>query len=476
MSLPLSPEALNAMMRELTTDARRRVEMRRLSTPDVELRGNNLFIQTCEAEQVITHGPAGTGKTLGWLNKINRRMWDHGNLRVLIARKVRADLAESVLVTFERDILGYQNPICEGAKRQNRDTYQYPNGSLIALGGMDRPGRFLSSEWDIIYVPECNQLSFEEWQLLYSRLARDGAYPNPQICGDTNPDRPDHWIQQQAKNGGITLLQTTHRDNPRYWDDKLGAWTKLGLQYVMGRLERLVGILRKRYFEGLWVVAEGAIFDQWDEATHVKDDAWLIDQGWLMERDGQIVAGPRVVRCYGGQDWGFSKPGDQQIWLLDGDGRVLLVQEIYMTRRLTSWWVAQAQAAQARWGMDTLVCDPSMPAYIEEMVQGGVSAVAAVNDIRSGIDKIIDRLKVQEDGVPRLLVRRDALVERDADRAEKFEPCGLREEITIQVWKDKSRREEPADVENHAVDVARYAMQEADQNRRMVGSTNPFYS
>lgn len=449
---------------------------RRMSQPRAELRGNNLVIQTCEDEQVITHGPAGTGKTLGWWTKINARMWSYRNLRVLVVRKVRADLAESALVTFERDILGYENPICKGARRQNRDTYQYPNGSLIALGGMDRPTRFLSSEWDIIYVPECNQLTFDEWQLLYSRLARDGAYPSPQLCGDTNPDRPDHWIQTSAKAGTLTLLPTTHKDNPKYWDDKLGEWTALGLRYVIGRLGRLVGILRKRYFEGLWVIADGAIFDIWDEETHVKDDDWLIAQGWLAERDGQIVPGARVVRCFGGQDWGFSKPGDQQIWLLDGDGRMLLVEETYMTRKLTGWWVAKAQAAQAQWGLDVLVCDPSMPASIEEMVQAGVNAVPAVNDIRDGIDRVYARLTVQDDGLPRMLVRRAAMAERDPDRAEKFEPCGLREEITIQVWKDKTTKEVPADVENHAVDVARYCAQEADMNRRMTVEENPFYN
>lgn len=473
----ISPAAQDAFNASVLREARARVDAKRMSMPSIELRGANAQIQTLRDEQVITHGAAGTGKTLAWLNKINTEMWAHPNLRVLMVRKVRADLAESVLVTFERDILGYNNPICGGSTRQNRDAYHYPNGSLIVLGGIDRPGRFLSSEWDIIYVAECNQLTDEEWQLLFSRLARDGRYPHPQICGDTNPDRPDHWIQQRSKAGDLTLLQTTHKDNARYWDAKAEQWTKLGAQYVLGRLAKLSGILRKKFYEGRWVIAEGAIFDVWDEAIHVKDDGWLIEQGWLrIDDSGRIAAGERVKRVFGGQDWGFTKPGCLEVWLQDGDGRIVLAHEVYMTGRLTGWWVERAQRAMAHWGMDTLVCDPSMPAYIQEMINAGVPAVPAVNDIRDGIDRLYARMGVQDDGLPRLMVRRSALDERDSAREDKFEPCGLREELPAQVWKDKSKKEEPADGENHAVDVARYVVQEADMNRRItVWADNPLF-
>jgi hypothetical protein len=476
VSIPLSPAARDAFMAEVVKSARDRVNAKRMSTPNIELRGNNLAIQTMTDSFMVTHGPAGTGKSLAWLLKGNAESWAHPNLRGLIVREVRADLAESVLATFERDILGYNNPICAGATRQNRDVYRYPNGSIIVLGGMDRPGRFLSMEWDWIYFPEMNQTTVDKARLLWSRLARDGRYANPWLGGDCNPDVPTHWLLQLAEAEEITLLQTTHKDNPKYWDAVNEDWTPLGVQYVLNRLARLPGILRQRFYEGLWVIAEGAIYDIWDEATHVKDDEWLIAHGWLAEREGVIVPGRRVVRVFGGQDWGYKNPGDLQVWLQDGDGRMLLAHEVYMTHQLTGWWVNRAQEATARWGMETLVCDPSQPAAIQEMVNGGVHAVEAINDIRDGIDRVYARLVTQGDGQPRLLVRRNALSERDPNREEKLQPCGLREEMPAQVWKDKSKKEEPADGENHAADVARYSAQEADMNRRVeIIQDNPLF-
>src|SRR5574341_380357 len=84
----------------------------RLSHLDaLELRGNNLAIQTMTDPEILLCGAAGTGKTLAILIKIHRAMWRYPGARALIVRKVRSDLAQTTLVTFERDVLGVDNPI-----------------------------------------------------------------------------------------------------------------------------------------------------------------------------------------------------------------------------------------------------------------------------------------------------------------------------------------------------------------------------
>ena len=258
-------------MRAAVSEARKRLAMRTMATPRFEFRRANLEAQTNHDRELILSGPAGTGKSLANLTYINAAMWRHPRLRVLCVRKVRADLAESILVTYERDVLGYDNPIAAGQKRQSRDVYTYPNGSVMVIGGMDRPGRFLSSEWDIIYAPECQQLTLDEWEMLVQRKARDGKYPYPQIRGDVNPDRPDHWIIQRSNDGALTLLSTTHQDNPKYWSLEADDWTPLGREYVLGTLSSLTGVRRERYLLGRWVSAEGAIYPDFDPTLHVID-------------------------------------------------------------------------------------------------------------------------------------------------------------------------------------------------------------
>ena len=137
----ISPAAYDAFMRDVVTEARARTSAKKMSARDWEFRGKNIDAQTCHDRELVLVGAAGTGKTLANLVYINRQMWAYPRLRVLIIRKVRADLAESALVTYERDVLGYDNPICAGARRDTRHAYHYPNGSIMVIAGIDRPGK-----------------------------------------------------------------------------------------------------------------------------------------------------------------------------------------------------------------------------------------------------------------------------------------------------------------------------------------------
>ena len=103
--------------------------VRRLSTPDFKFRGNVARIWEMEGEEeILLCGAAGTGKTLGILSFLNEKAWEYPGLRVLIVRKVRADLAQTTLVTYERDVMGYDNPIVSNVQRESRKVYRYPNG------------------------------------------------------------------------------------------------------------------------------------------------------------------------------------------------------------------------------------------------------------------------------------------------------------------------------------------------------------
>lgn len=413
-----------------------------------ELRGNNARLPELTGEaEVLLVGAAGTGKTLAILAFLHEVALTYAGARILIVRKVRADLADSVLVTFERDILGEDNPICANVQRLYRKVYLYPNGSEIVVGGMDRPGRILSSEYDIIFASEAVQLDLEDWETLVMRN-RSTKVPFQMVIGDTNPDRPDHWLKKRADEGLVKLLVTYHEDNPKYWDAEKADWTPDGVNYVLGKLGRLTGVRRARFRDGKWVIAEGAIYEDWRDEVHVID-RFDIPVHWRRFR---------VV------DFGFTHPFVCQWWAVDPDGRMYLYREIYMTRRLVSDHAAQIKLLTGDERIETTVCDHDAEG-MAQLRAAGIATTPAKKAVKTGIENVSLRMRVQEDKKPRVFLFRDALVERDLELEENKAPLCTKDEIPGYVWADSKKKEEPVKEDDHGCDCLRYGVMYLDDRQ-----------
>lgn len=455
-----------------------------------------------EHEEVLLCGAAGTGKTLRILHFINDVMWNYPGARALIVRKVRADLAQSTLVTYERDIMGLDNPIVSSVQRESRKSYKYPNGSEIVVGGMDRPGRILSAEYDIIYAAEAVQFELQDWETFIMRL-RAGPYPHPMLIADTNPDAPDHWLKRRCDAGMTKMLNTFHKDNPSYWDAAAEKWTRKGENYVLGKLERLSGVRRARYLENKWAIAEGAIFDEWREEIHVLDD---------------VSNCPPFVRRWRSIDFGFRNPLVVQWWGEDEDKRLYLYREIYETELLVA--DAAIEIVRLEAGLSTEDVDALRRKYKDvdepdgrfwrdlwalarerEPISGtvadhdredratlekyGIDTTAARKGVMNGIQAMQLRLKPDATGRPAFFIVRNARVRMDQNLKEAGKPTSTLEEMPGYVWDDARKKEEPVKLDDHGVDAARYMVmyfddpeQEADRaavrQSRMGGGRSSF--
>ena len=157
--------------------------------------GNRAAFNDQTSKELLLSGPAGTGKTLTNLSLILWFCGEYPGARCLIVRKTRESLTESVLVTWERDVLGWDHPVLttNPTLRRVRQSYRLPRGSNVVVGGMDMPDKVLSSEWDLIYCPEALELELVDWETLGGRL-RASAGPFDQIRGDCNPGSPQSWL------------------------------------------------------------------------------------------------------------------------------------------------------------------------------------------------------------------------------------------------------------------------------------------
>lgn len=411
----------------------------------VKLQGAMIKIWECLDQEVLAEGPAGTAKTRTILEMLDYIARKYAGARILIVRKTRSSMTHSVMATFERFV---QRP--DVHFYTTNQEYQYPNKSKIAVGGMDNPSKLLSSEWDIIYWNEATEGTENEWETLSTRL-RGGVVPYQQQIADCNPDVENHWLNQRANTPKMTRIITRHEDNPLYWDASKGEYTPEGERYVKGVLDKLSGVRYLRYRKGVWASREGLVYDGFDRAVHV------------IRRD-QL---PELKARFRAIDFGFGNPFVCQWWGLDHDGRMYLYREIYHTQRTVKVHAEQIKEQSDGETFTATVCDHDAEDR-ETLKENGIQNVAAKKSIRQGIDAVIERLKVQGDGKPRLFVVEDALVELDQSLRDRGLPTWALEEFGSYAWPvskaDRNDKEVPADAYNHSMDALRYAVMHVDSH------------
>lgn len=396
------------------------------------------------AEQLVS-GPAGTGKSRALLEVLNLRASKYPGSRHLIVRKTRTSLNESGLVTFEEKVLPPHSPVKKGPKRRYRVVYEYPNGSEIVVAGMDDPTRIMSTEFDTVFAQEATEFKEEDWDNLTTRL-RNGVLPYQVLTADCNPGSPRHWLKKRCEAGKCRLFESRHEDNPLLWDGR--RWTEYGAAYL-AKLDNLAGVRYLRLRKGLWVMAEGMVYTDYDPAIHLID-RFDIPASW-----------PRFWVV----DFGFTNAFCWQAWAQDPDGRLYRYREIYQTKRLVEdHAIVIARATAGEPTPMAVICDHDAEdrATLEKHLKMGT--IAAYKSISDGLQAVAARLRKAEDGRARLFLLRDSLVERDSDLSEAKKPTCTEEEFESYVWAENAAgvKEVPVDRDNHGMDTMRYLVAHVD--------------
>lgn len=447
-----------------------------------DLRGENRLAYNSREPEILLAGPAGTGKSLALLCKALTLLDKYPGCRGLFCRGTRSSLTESGLVTWEQDVLGEGHPVLRANPNQRkvRQSYKFPNGSELIVRGLDDPGKTLSSQYDFVYIMEATEegITLNAYETLLralrnGKMVKNGAAYH-QVMMDCNPTTPTHWLYKRWSAGDLRMYTSTHRDNPKYWDQGANDWTPLGRSYVEETLGRMRSpALRARFYEGAWREATGVIYDNFvkREAPH----GHLLPRGWRPE--------PHWRRVWG-IDWGHRNPCCLLMLALDPDDRVYVYREFYSTgvrvEDLARW--AKREVEEGREPLPIhAVCDHNPDALATFQIYGPPGCPltnADKGDKVCGIHDTQELFEFQADGRPRIFIAQDGRA-NPADPA--LEGAGLptscREEFDGYVWNDKNPdriRDEPVDKDNHAMDALRYAVRWIVQHtRRPPARTRP---
>jgi len=399
--------------------------------------------------ECLLAGPYETGKTMAALHKANALASKYPGARGLMIRKTYKSLISSAVVTFEHKVLAYppSDPRCPIEKfgGEKPEWYDYPNGSRISLGGMDNPDKFLSAEYDFIYINQAEELMLDDYEKLTGRATgRAGNMPYAQVFGDCNPGPPTHWILHRPR---LKVFESRHIDNPTLYDPVTQELTAQGIK-TMEALDALTGIRYKRGRLGLWVGVEGQVYE-YNPAIH------LIDRFPI----------PGEWRRFRSIDFGFRNPFVCQWWALDPDDRLYLYREIYMTERTVKVHAEQINELSRGEQYEATIADHDTEDR-ETLAENGIGTIGAIKDIQRGIEKVQERLKLREDGRPGIYFLRDSLIEVDRSLRDKFKPTCTTEEFAGYVYPEfketKTDDEKPVKVGDHGMDPTRYMVMHLD--------------
>ncbi len=375
------------------------------------------------AKHILLFGGSRSGKTTALVMAIIFRALFYAGSRHLICRLRAKDAQSSVL---QETLLPWLNNTVGTAGYnylKHESMIRLENGSEIWIGGLgdkEQADKILGHEYNTIYFNEISQLTYAAVTTAYSRLAMRVKGCRNLFLYDCNPGSPLHWaykifVLKKTFLTGEPLekaeLYTSMVLNPEDNKDNLPE------DYISDILDTLPEKQKARFRDGLWVKAEGGIYEKFDETMIVKQED-------LPEHFDSFAAG---------QDFGLNITFVKIGWV----GDVVYVICDYGAFNMTTQSFNEEVSARGYY-RDTdgfglpVYCDPAGGERIQEITGG----IKANNSVESGIDFI------------------NAKIERH-----QFFVCENCTGVLSEIW-DYCRDEagEIVKVNDHFMDALRYAI------------------
>lgn len=287
----------------------------------------------------------------------------------------------------------------------------------------------------------------ELWDMAGTRLSIPGAA----FFGTCNPGGPAHYLKRGwldrsrlwINHNGDVIHGDADSLDVRRFSFTLDDNPHLPPEFVDSLKRQYTGVFYKRYIAGLWVPAEGAIFDGFDAKRHVVSDAQM----------------PTIVRWLAvGVDYGTTNPFAALLLAVGADNRLYLVREWRhdsraARRQMTDVeysaalrdWLATVDLPGGLTGVrpEWTVVDPSAASFRVQLHRDGLASQKANNDV-------VDSIRTAAS-----LFAKDLL--RINDRC-----AGLLDEIPGYCWDARATllgRDEPIKLNDHSIDAGlRYAI------------------
>lgn len=385
-----------------------------------------------DADMIIADGSIRSGKTIAMICSF--LMWSQSNFKgkdFIIAGKSVGALKRNVIKPMKQILSAwnwnYEHNRSENYLQIGSNTYYLfganNESSQDVIQGLTAAGGYGD---EVALFPK----SFVEQMI--GRCSLDGS----KLFFNCNPKGPYHYIKEEmidmAEERKIYCMKFLMTDNLTMSKAKRDFYDR-----------SFTGVFYQRNILGLWVMAEGIIYDMFDDDIHIVP---TVDRNYS--------------KYYVSMDYGTQNPMAMGLWGKLGNKWYMIKEYHYSGRdkgiqRTDKQYANDYEAFVGNLKIEKIIVDPSASSFIAELEQRGFYVQKARNDVGNGIRKVSTAL---------------------TDEKILFNDCCKEtfREFKSYVWNEKSSQrgiDEPIKENDHHMDLIRYFVNTVlvDHNRFTFG-------
>lgn len=376
------------------------------------------------ARTYIVPGGTSAGKTFGILPILADQAIKSPGLSISVVSESIPHLKKGAIKDFKAFMIATGRWMDDRYNKTDR-IYTFANGSYIEFFSADSEGRVRGPRRNVLYINECNNISFDTYYQLAIRTDQE-------VWLDYNPSN-EFWADTELANDpDAVTLRLTYKDN----------------EALAPSIVREIEKNRTKAFHDEWLEGE-ALFAEDNVKSAYWCNWWRVFgmgltgslEGVIFSNWTQIAAVPPAAKLLAyGQDFGYTNDPAALVALYLHDGELILDELIYRRGLLNSELVAEYK----RLGVKTNVpiyADAAEPKSIKE-ISGFGFRIQAADKGKDSVNFGIDLLQAYP-----IRVTQSSL--------------NLIAELRAYTW-EKDRKtgaaiNAPQDANNHAIDATRYA-------------------
>lgn len=373
-----------------------------------------------DAQYTAYIGGVGAGKTNAGAKKAGKRSMEivcNG----LIGAPTYRMLNDSTIPTFREE----NQPFISQFRKADM-VIEMVNGSVVYCRSAEDPDMWRGLNLNWFWIDEAAYCQAYVWPVGIGRLRQvvDGVKP---IAFITCTPKGRNWIYEEWEEkhkdkDGYLLIRASTKDNPF-----------LDHSYIDNLEANYSGKYYAQEIEGLFVTFEGLIYDMYRDDTHI----------WKDEL-------PEFHAFSYGLDYGYTNPTAIVVFgepISDGRPYDIQIDEVYKRQLTQEMVIDEVLKLYKNYGQGTVWVDPSEPDLIKVMLDNGIDAQPADNDITTGIQREQAAMEVVN-GKPSTYILNSCV--------------HTKAELASYCWKSKGKgtnqrfEDKPEKANDHIMDARRY--------------------